>query len=290
MSKPTSGISSAVSIRISNELLEAIKEYAIAHNIINTSGRNDDRGKPNLSQAFSELVSVALGLNTVSDSVISPDNNDLRDTVKKLSDTVLTLSDRLASVENAIATSTSEATASAKKPTESDKQEGEVLPIIEAIASLPTAKSLPDKIAAAKIVYASKLKITYKHAPDGSLILKSIRGIELNIFKKLSDGELEAIGLYRESKGLSTKYWEILDDQRESKAIATSTIEAIKATDDLQTIESLAFKFNIPFNLTVPTLKKIYIRLVPSGKDRLIDATTASKADFIQAFKELGYI
>jgi ABC-type transporter Mla subunit MlaD len=149
MSKPTSGISSAVSIRISNELLEAVKGYAIANNIINTSGRNDDRGKPNLSQAFSELVSVALGLNTVSDSVSSSDNSDLRDTVKKLSDTVLTLSDRLASVENAIATFTSEATAPAKKPTESDNQEPETLPIIEAIENintpLVTSKSQTDK-------------------------------------------------------------------------------------------------------------------------------------------------
>lgn len=200
MSKPTSGISSAVSIRVSNELLEAIKEYAIANNIINTSGRNDDRDKPNLSQAFSKLVSIALGLNTVSDSVSSPDNNDLRDTVKKLCDTVDTLSDRLASVENAIATSASEATALAKKPTESDNQESEALPIIEAINA------------------------------------------------------------------------------------------TANAPDDLQTIESLAAKFGIPFNLNVPTLKKIYIRLVPKSSDRLIDPSKASKAEFIQAFKELGYI
>jgi len=70
MSKPTSTISSAVSIRVSNELLDAVREYAIAHNLINQSGRPDKRGEPNLSQAFSELVKIGLGQEvTVSDSV-----------------------------------------------------------------------------------------------------------------------------------------------------------------------------------------------------------------------------
>jgi|GEM_PF-1121088 len=96
MSKPTSTISSAVSIRISNDLLDSIREYAIAHNLINNSGRPDKRGEPNLSQAFSELVRLGLGQEiTVSDSVSNPANNDLRNTVTKLSDSVSILSDKL---------------------------------------------------------------------------------------------------------------------------------------------------------------------------------------------------
>ena len=96
MSKPTSTISSAVSIRVSNDLLDSIREYAIAHNLINNSGRPDKRGEPNLSQAFSELVRLGLGQDiTVSDSVSNPVDNDLRDTVTKLSDSVSILSDKL---------------------------------------------------------------------------------------------------------------------------------------------------------------------------------------------------
>ena len=102
MSKPSSTISSAVSIRVSNELLNAVREYAIAHNLINLSGRPDKRGEPNLSQAFSELAKLGLGQEiTVSDSVSNAD--DLRDTVKKLSDTVSILSDKLEESEAAIA-------------------------------------------------------------------------------------------------------------------------------------------------------------------------------------------
>jgi hypothetical protein len=121
MSKPTSTISSAVSIRVSNELLDAVREYAIAHNLINQSGRPDKRGEPNLSQAFSELAKIGLGQEvTVSDSVSNTANDDLRDTVKKLCDSVSLLSDRLSNLENAIATGknddASEAAAPAKKP------------------------------------------------------------------------------------------------------------------------------------------------------------------------------
>lgn len=116
MSKPTSSISSAISIRVSNELLDAVREYAIAHNLINQSGRPDKRGEPNLSQAFSELTKIALGQEvTVSDSVSDTANEDLSDTIKKLCDSVSLLSDRLSNLEIAIATSPSEAVASPKK-------------------------------------------------------------------------------------------------------------------------------------------------------------------------------
>ena len=53
-------------------------------------------------------------------------------------------------------------------------------------------------------------------------MLKSIRGITEKDFKKLSDGELEAMCLYRESIGRSTKYWEITNDDLVGKAIAST--------------------------------------------------------------------
>ena len=103
MSKPTSTISSAVSIRVSNDLLDSIREYAIAHNLINNSGRPDKRGEPNLSQAFSELARLGLGQDiTVSDSVSNSANDDLRDTVTKLSDSVSILSNKLSNLETEI--------------------------------------------------------------------------------------------------------------------------------------------------------------------------------------------
>jgi hypothetical protein len=74
----------------------------------------------------------------------------------------------------------------------------------------------PDSTAA-KIAYASKLKITYKRNPDGSIVLRSLVGIAMKTIKRLSDDELKALGLYREQIGLSTKYWEIQEDRRNAK-------------------------------------------------------------------------
>lgn len=161
MSKPTSTISSAVSIRVSNDLLDSIREYAIAHNLINNSGRPDKRGEPNLSQAFSELARLGLGQDiTVSDSVSNSANDDLRDTVKNLSDSVSILSDKLGNLETAIApllarlkaletnlsteataprkfysSATSESQGNSAAQTDGSSVEPESLPIIETIAT-----------------------------------------------------------------------------------------------------------------------------------------------------------
>jgi TetR/AcrR family transcriptional regulator, transcriptional repressor for nem operon len=60
MSKPTSSVSTAISIRIDNDLLQAVIDRAIAQGSINTSGRMDKRGKPNLSAAISDLLKLGL--------------------------------------------------------------------------------------------------------------------------------------------------------------------------------------------------------------------------------------
>ncbi len=62
MGKPTSSVTTAVSVRIPNDLLRAVTEYALSHSLINESGRMDKRGQPNLSAAIADLLQSALGL------------------------------------------------------------------------------------------------------------------------------------------------------------------------------------------------------------------------------------
>jgi TetR/AcrR family transcriptional regulator, transcriptional repressor for nem operon len=60
MSKPTSSVSTAISIRIDNDLLQAVIDHAQSQGLINESGRMDKRGKPNLSAAVSDLLKLGL--------------------------------------------------------------------------------------------------------------------------------------------------------------------------------------------------------------------------------------
>jgi len=137
------------------------------------------------------------------------------------------------------------------QPTETDVQNVDA--IAPKTASLPTAKTSPDDLAAAKIAYASKLKITYKRNPDGSLMLKSIRGITEKDFKKLSDGELKALGLYRESKGVTTKYWEIQADRLEGKAIAPKPESLYRFNKD----GSVILRSIVETGIALKTLQKL---------------------------------
>ncbi len=122
--KATSSVSTAITVRLPNELLEAIEAYGKDNGLLNSQGAVDKRNEVNKSLAIAELIRKALDIPTLSDSVIVSPNEDLRDTVKKLSETVTTLcdrvislGDRVISLENAIATgkndNTSEATAPA---------------------------------------------------------------------------------------------------------------------------------------------------------------------------------
>ena len=60
MGKPTSALSTAISIRIPNDLRDAVAEYALSRGFINESGRLDKRGQPNLSAAVANLLKQAL--------------------------------------------------------------------------------------------------------------------------------------------------------------------------------------------------------------------------------------
>jgi len=81
MGKPVSSLTTAVTIRLPNDLLESVGSYAAAQGLINQSGRFDKRGQPNLSAAVSTLLKQALERSEqtiattseeLSDSVISP--------------------------------------------------------------------------------------------------------------------------------------------------------------------------------------------------------------------------
>ena len=60
MSKPTSSVSTAISIRIPNDILQSVVDYALSQGFINESGRTDKRGQPNLSAAIADLLKKAL--------------------------------------------------------------------------------------------------------------------------------------------------------------------------------------------------------------------------------------
>lgn len=83
MSKPTSSISTAISIRLPNDLLQAVSELALGRGFVNTSGRSDKRGQPNLSAAITDLLRQAVedarkrSPAQLSDSVIkNPESSD----------------------------------------------------------------------------------------------------------------------------------------------------------------------------------------------------------------------
>ena len=98
MGKPTSSLTTAVSIRIPNDLLDAVTEHALSQGFINEAGRLDKRGQPNLSAAVSDLLKQALAR---SEQAVSPTKEGLSDSVSFPEDHLLevkltALEDRLA--------------------------------------------------------------------------------------------------------------------------------------------------------------------------------------------------
>ncbi len=79
MSKPTSSVSTAISIRIENDLLQAVVDYAQDRGLINDSGRMDKRGQANLSAAISDLIRQGLARSPIAPSQESP--QELSDSV-----------------------------------------------------------------------------------------------------------------------------------------------------------------------------------------------------------------
>ena len=114
-------------------------------------------------------------------------------------------------------------------------EEIEVASKVAIAETLPIEKLLTDETLS-KAIAETKTKPTYRFAPDGSIILRSLKGISQRTIKRYSDAQLHEIGLYREQIGISTKYWEIQEDRREGKPKEPKTI----ATDEPK--ENLADK------------------------------------------------
>ncbi len=96
MGKPTSSLTTAISIRIPNDLLNAVAQYALSQGLINESGRQDKRGQPNLSAAVSDLLKQALNwsepatyLDKLSDSVSFNQNQNLELKIQALENTLV---------------------------------------------------------------------------------------------------------------------------------------------------------------------------------------------------------
>jgi TetR/AcrR family transcriptional regulator, transcriptional repressor for nem operon len=103
MGKPTSALTTAISIRIPNDLLNAVAEHALSNGLLNESGRLDKRGQPNLSAAVSNLLKQAL---EQSKPMISPTAGELSNSVSSLQNQPLAIeltaivSDQLGAIEN----------------------------------------------------------------------------------------------------------------------------------------------------------------------------------------------
>lgn len=87
--------------------------------------------------------------------------------------------------------------------------DSDVLPIIDAIATIaaPTVENpLPDETLSDAIA-ATKKQITYNLNHDGSVVLRSLRGIADKQLKRMSDDELSAIGLFKTLRGKDEKFF-----------------------------------------------------------------------------------
>jgi hypothetical protein len=67
----TTSLTKMLSVRVPNELWEAIEEYAKTHQIILTSSRASKRGQPNMSEATVALLRSGLGM-TEDPAVLQP--------------------------------------------------------------------------------------------------------------------------------------------------------------------------------------------------------------------------
>jgi TetR/AcrR family transcriptional regulator, transcriptional repressor for nem operon len=103
MGKPTSALTTAISVRIPNDLLDAVAEHALSNGLLNESGRLDKRGQPNLSAAVSNLLKQAL---EQSKPVTSPTAGELSNSVSSLQNKPLEIkltaivSDQLGAIES----------------------------------------------------------------------------------------------------------------------------------------------------------------------------------------------
>jgi len=84
-----------------------------------------------------------------------------------------------------------------------------VTPLVDTTAKDGSVESLPIIEAIDKAVNSFNPKITYRLANDGSVVLKSLKGILVKDLKRMDDKQLKDIRLYREEIALRTRYYPI---------------------------------------------------------------------------------
>ncbi|ELS34824.1 MULTISPECIES: hypothetical protein [Pseudanabaena] len=103
------------------------------------------------------------------------------------------------------------------------------------IADPSIEKSLNGKGLSDTIAATAKPKITYKLNRDGSVILRSLRGITLKALKRMTDAELKAIGLVKTLIGANEKFFptdEALSLRYQEKELAKSNADKRFTADE----------------------------------------------------------
>ena len=175
----------AISFRCPSDLYDALSSFALDNGIAKD-------GKPIVSEALITALRIGLGL---SDSVSQPVSQDVLQQqidalAGKLESTRADFDDRLGKLLNLI-----------NLPV--NQVESIVAPVQVAenkaikIENHPKAVGEGVQVANTARTVGKVKPITYDTNPDGSVRIKSIRGLRSETFKKLSDAELASIGVVR---------------------------------------------------------------------------------------------
>ncbi len=118
---------------------------------------------------------------------------------------------------------------------------------LENVASLSIENPLDGEGLSVAIVASAKPKITYQLGRDGSVVLRSLRGITLKALKRMSDAELKAIGLFRTLIGADEKFFPLDPDAIASSPQPKSTERSPKSKAILTRPDALAIAKNFGF-------------------------------------------
>lgn len=245
---PDSKASKSLTFRLPNEIYSELEQFAIAKGLLKSDGaiKTTDaliaviKQGLGLSHGVSQNVSISdVDIQAMIDNAIAPLLAKIDQLEDDYKDTIINAKHEMRSFVIKGLTSSIDKPYFGVEETSETSLELDIQPIDDAIApdteALPIEKALPDETLSDAIA-ETKTKPTYRFAPDGSIILRSLKGISQRTIKRYSDAQLHEIGLYREQIGISTKYWEIQEDRREGKPKEPKTI----ATDEPK--ENLADK------------------------------------------------
>ena len=124
------------------------------------------------------------------------------------------------------------------------------------------------------IAASAKSKITYQLGRDGSVVLRSIKGITLKALKRMSDADLKAIGLFRTLIGADEKFFPL-----DPNAIASSPKP--KSTKRLAKAKQKPKYTRDQLNMIKNTdIRKIYRAEIPV-EERLLHPNYAGKVEMI---------